>query len=139
MEHQRFGVASTKGGLMFPDLDYCTSKAVRAGNLVFLRGQTGYSIDGKDFIGKDDPAAQAENAMRCVKILLEEVGSRVEDICKVTTYVTERSYRYIVYPVIAKHLKGVNPVSTGLVVKALAEPYVDFEIDVFAVIPEGRQ
>jgi enamine deaminase RidA (YjgF/YER057c/UK114 family) len=121
---------------MFPDLDFRVSRAVRAGNQVFLQGQTGYGLDGDTFVGRGDPAAQAENAMTCVKVLLEEAGARMEDICKITTYVTEPSYRKLVYPVIARHLKGVNPVSTGLIVKALAEPYVDFEIDVFAVIPQ---
>ena len=55
--------------------------------------------------------------MENAKVLLEEAGARMEDICKITTYVTEREYRYDVYPVIAKHLKDVCPVSTGLVVK----------------------
>ncbi len=139
MLHQRFGLTNTKGGPMFPDLDYPISQAVRAGNLVFLQGQTGFTLDGKGFVGKGNPAAQAENAMQCVRTLLEQAGARMEDICKVTAYLTDRSYRYLTYPVIARHLYGVYPVSTGTVVKALAEPYVDFEIDVFAVIPEDRE
>lgn len=139
MEHQRFGLMSTKGGPMFPNLDFGVSKAVRAGNMVFLQGQTGYTLEGQDFVGRGDPAAQAENAMQCVKVLLESVGAKMEDICKITPYVTKREYRYLVYPVMARHLKGVFPVSTGIVCKALAEPYIDFEIDVFAVIPEGRK
>lgn len=139
MEHQRYGLTNTKGGLMFPDLDFGVAKAVRAGNLVYLTGQTGFTLDGKGFVGKGDPAAQAEHAMECVKVLLEAVGAKMEDICKITPYVTKREYRYLVYPVLAKHLKGVYPVSTGIVCKALAEPYVDFEIDVFAVIPESRK
>lgn len=136
MPHQRFRVSSTKGGHIFPDIDYGVSKAVRAGQFVFLEGQTGLSLDGETFVGEGDPAAQAENAMACVKILLEEAGARLEDICKITTYVTEAHYRELVYPVIARHLQGVNPCSTGIVVKALGKPYADFEIDVFAVIPD---
>ena len=138
MAHYRVGRTSTKGGLLFPNLDYGVSKAVRAGNLVFLQGQTGLTLDGKGFIGEGDPAAQAETAMQNVRRLLESAGARMEDICKITTYVTERSYREQVYPVIARYLKDVYPVSTGVVVKELAEPYIDFEIDVFAVIPESR-
>ena len=72
------------------------------------------------------------NAMRCVRALLEEAGARMEDICKVTTYVTDASYREQVYAVLAEHLGDTYPTSTGLVVKALAEPYIDFEIDVYA-------
>jgi enamine deaminase RidA (YjgF/YER057c/UK114 family) len=68
-----------------------------------------------------------------VKSLLESVGSNIFDICKVITYVKNQDTRNIVYPVIAKHLEGVYPVSTGLVVKSLANEELDFEIDVFAV------
>lgn len=138
MTHQRFRKHTTKGGYLFPSREFQACCAVRAGNHVFLQGQTGMTLDGRDFVGKGDPAAQAENAMRCVKVLLEEAGSGLEDICKIVTYVTNASYRALVYPVIFKHLKDVYPVSTGLVVSALARPELDFEIDVHAVIPDDR-
>ena len=90
-----------------------------------------------DLSAEATPAAQAETAMQNVKVLLEEAGSGMQDICKITPYVTEQAYRAEVYPVMARHLKGVNPVSTGIVAKALASPELDFEIDVFAVMPAG--
>ena len=135
----RIRVKNTRDEAMFPGLDYEVSRAVRVGNVVHLQGQTGIALGGGEFVGEGDPAAQADNAMRCVKALLEEAGARMEDICKVTTYVTRASYRELVYPVLARHLGGVYPCSTGIVVKALAEPYIDFEIDVYAVIPEDRE
>lgn len=138
MSHTRIRVGTTKGGPMLPDLDFKACQAVRAGNLVFLVGLTGFDLDTREFIGTGDPAAQAEKAMQNAKILLDEAGARMEDICKITPYVTEREYRNLVYPVIAKHLEGVFPVSTGIVVKGLAETYIDFEIDIFAVVPDNR-
>ncbi len=138
MAHQRILPKSSKGGNIFPDIDYRTCKAVRAGNLVFVEGQTGLTMDNASFVGEGDPAAQADNAMKNVKIILEAAGARMEDICKITTYVTDISYRDLVYPVLAKHMPDVHPCSTGVVVKALGKPYADFEIDVFAVIPEDR-
>ena len=134
--HRRIRKGTTQGGYLFPNLDFRASRAVRAGNLVFLTGATGLTLDGKGFVGKGDPAAQAENAMQSVKLILEEAGPSMHDICKVTTYVTRHSYRSLVYPVLARHMRGVNPVSTGLVVKALADPEIDFAIDIFAVVPE---
>ena len=138
MAHQRILPKSSKGGNIFPDIDYRTCKAVRAGNLVFVEGQTGLTMDNASFVGEGDPAAQADNAMKNVKIILEAAGARMEDICKITTYVTDISYRDLVYPVLAKHMPDVHPCSTGVVVKALGKPYADFEIDVFAVIPDDR-
>ncbi|MDE2856246.1 MAG: RidA family protein [Chloroflexota bacterium] len=138
MAHQRILPKSSKGGNIFPDIDYRTCKAVRAGNLVFVEGQTGLTMDNMSFVGEGDPAAQADNAMKNVKMILEAAGARMEDICKITTYVTDISYRDLVYPVLAKHMPDVHPCSTGVVVKALGKPYADFEIDVFAVIPDDR-
>ena len=138
MAHLRFGVGNTKGGHLAPDLDYGASQAVVAGDQVFLGGCTGLTLDGQSFVGEGDPAAQAETAMQNVRALLEKAGARMEDICMITNYTTERSHREQVYPVIARHLAGVNPVSTGLIVKSLASPYIDFEIDVWAVIPKDR-
>ena len=138
MAHQRILPKTSKGGNIFPDIDYRTCKAVRAGNLVFVEGQTGLTMDNQSFVGEGDPAAQADNAMKNVKIILEAAGARMEDICKITTYVTDASYRDLVYPVLARHMPDVQPCSTGVVVKALGKPYADFEIDVFAVIPDER-
>ncbi len=137
MSHQRFRKFNTRD--MYPEqrLDNDLCMAVRAGNRIFLRGQTGFDLDGS-FVGAGDPAAQAENAMKCVKILLEETGARLDHICKVTIYITDRSYREPVYNVIGRWLKGVYPVSTGLVVSGLARPEMLMEIDVEAVIPEDE-
>lgn len=108
---------------------------VRAGNHIFMRGQTAFDLEG-NFHGENDVAAQTENACRCIKILLEEAGGTINDVCKLTTYLTDRSYRKEAYAVIAKHFKGVYPVSTGLVVNGLALPEMLVEIDVEAVISE---
>ncbi|MCY4466724.1 MAG: RidA family protein [Chloroflexi bacterium] len=138
MTHQRILTKSSKDGDIFPGIDYRTSKAVRAGNMVFVEGQTGLTMDGSGFVGEGDPAAQADNAMKNIKIILEAAGARMQDICKITTYVTDASYRDLVYPVLARHMPAVYPCSTGVVVSALGKPYADFEIDVFAVIPDDR-
>ena len=116
------------------DNDLC--QAVRAGNIVFLRGQVGQDLETRESVGIGDPAAQAEQAMRNVKMLLEEAGARLEHICKITVYLTDVRHREAVYRVVGGWLKGVFPVSTGLVVDALARPEWVMEIDVVAVIPE---
>ncbi len=134
MAHQRFRKFNTKD--MYPeqslDNDFCM--VVRAGNHIFMRGQTGFTLDG-EMVGVGDAAVQADNAMKCVKQLLGEAGGKLEHICKVTIYLTDPRYREDVYRVIGQHLKGVFPVSTGLVVQALARPEMVMEIDVDAVIP----
>ena len=55
---------------------------------------------------------------------------------KVTIYITDRAYREAVYQVVGKWLKGVFPVSTGIIVQGLARPEYLMEIDIVAVVPE---
>ena len=112
---------------------YKLSKVVVAGKFIFLQGQTGLKLDGSGLEGIGDPSKQAEVAMQNVIELLNQVGADINDICKITPIVTDINHRKLVYPVISKYLKGVNPTSTGLIVKSLAHPEIDFEIDVFAV------
>lgn len=134
MAHTRLRKYNTKE--MFPEqtLDNDLCMVVRAGNLVFLRGQTGMDFEGQVH-GIGDPALQTEMAMHNVNILLEEAGSKLDHVCKITIYITDRAYREAVYQVIGKWLKGVYPVSTGLIVQGLAKPELLMEIDVIAVIP----
>ena len=135
MAHTRLRKFNTRE--MYPEqkLDNDLCMVVRAGNHIFMRGQTGFDLEGR-MHGVGDPAAQADQAMKCVKQLLEEAGARLEHICKVTIYITDRAYREPVYRVVGKWLKGVYPVSTGLIVSGLARPEMLMEIDVDAVIPE---
>ncbi len=134
MAHTRYRKFNTRtvyeGGKIANDM----CMAVRAGNLIFLRGQTGFTLDN-NFVGRGDAAAQADQAMKNVKVLLEEAGAKMEHICKITTYVTDRAYRESVYNVIGRHIKGVFPCGTGLIVKGLALPEMLVEIDIDAVIP----
>lgn len=121
---------------VYPDqaLDNDLSMAVRAGNTVYLRGQTAMNLDG-EIVGIGDAAAQADNAMRCAKTLLEEAGATLDDIVKIVIYITDRVHREPVYLVVGRWLKGVFPVSTGIIVHGLARPEYLMEIDIIAEIP----
>ena len=110
--------------------------AVKAGNRVFLRGQTGFDMN-QNLVGANDVAAQAEQAMLNAKQILEEVGSSLDHVCKVITYITDRAYREPVYAVVGRHLKGIPTVATGLIVKGLAVPAMKVEIDLEVEIPNN--
>jgi enamine deaminase RidA (YjgF/YER057c/UK114 family) len=109
--------------------------AVRAGNRIFLRGQTGFDLDG-NFHGVDDVAIQTDMACKNIKQLLKEAGGSIQDVCKITVYLTDRNFRNAAYGVIAEHFKGVYPCSTGLIVNGLALPELLVEIDVEVVLSE---
>lgn len=115
------------------DNDFC--QAVRAGNIIFLRGQVGQDLETRESIGVGDAAAQTDKAMANIKLLLEEAGSELSHICKIVVYLTDVRYREPVYQAMGKWLKGVFPVSTGVIVTGLARPEWVVEIDATAVIP----
>ena len=137
-EHIRLRKFNTKDTYPNQDIDNDLCQVVRAGDMVFVRGQVGSDFEG-NVVGVGDPAAQADQAMKNVKQLLEEAGATLNDICKITVFITDRAYREPVYRTVGKWLKGVFPVSTGLIVQGLARPEWVMEIEVIAVIAREEQ
>ena len=41
----------------------------------------------------EDAAAQADQAMKNARVLIEEVGGSFDDICKLRVYIGDRAYR----------------------------------------------
>jgi enamine deaminase RidA (YjgF/YER057c/UK114 family) len=134
--HERIRPFNTKETYPEQNLDNDLCQAVRAGNMVFLRGQIGQDLDTRESVGVGDVAAQTEQAMANIDMLLKEAGSELAHIVKIVVYLTDIRFREPVYQVMGKWLEGVFPVSTGLVVTALARPEWVVEIDATAVIPE---
>lgn len=117
------------------DNDLC--QAVVANGVVYLRGQIGQDLDTRESVGVGDVVAQTEQAMYNIDMLLREAGSSLADIVKVTVYIIDPRYREDVYRTMGKWLEGVYPVSTGIVVQALARPEWLVEIDATAVLSDG--
>jgi enamine deaminase RidA (YjgF/YER057c/UK114 family) len=138
MTHRRIRPFNTRDTYPEQRLDNDLCQAVVAGNIVFIRGQVGQDLDTAESVGHGDAAAQAERAMTNIGELLAEAGARVEDICRITVYLTDIRYREEVYRVIGRHLSGVFPVSTGIVVSALARPEWLVEVEATAVISADR-
>ena len=136
MTHRRIRPFNTRDTYPEQRLDNDLCQAVAAtGTMVFVRGQVGQDLDTSESVGIGDAAAQAEQAMANIATLLGEAGARMEDVCRVTVYLTDVRHREETYRVIGRHLKGVFPVSTGIVVSALARPEWLVEVEATAVIP----
>ncbi len=133
--HLRIRPFNTRDTYPNQDLDNDLCHAVVANGTVYLRGQVGTDLEG-NLVGLGDPAAQADQAMANVEQLLREAGSDLSHIVKTTIYITDPRYREPVYQAVGRWLRGVHPVSTGLVVSGLAQPEWLMEIDVIAVIPQ---
>jgi enamine deaminase RidA (YjgF/YER057c/UK114 family) len=134
MTHRRIRPFNTRETYPEQKLDNDLCQAVVAGDTVYLRGQIGQNLDTSESVGIGDVEAQAEQAMANIDMLLREAGSGLQDIVKVVVYLVDARYREPVYRVMGRWLKGVHPVSTGIVVSALARPEWLVEIDATAVI-----
>jgi enamine deaminase RidA (YjgF/YER057c/UK114 family) len=134
MTHRRIRPFNTRDTYPEQQLDNDLCQAVVAGDTVYLRGQVGQDLDTSENVGVGDVEAQAEQAMRNIDLLLREAGSELSHIVKVVVYLVDPRYREPVYRVMGRWLKGVHPVSTGIVVSALARPEWLVEIDATAVL-----
>ena len=135
--HQRIRMFNTRDTYPEQKLDNDLCQVVVArGTMVFVRGQIGQNLDTNESVAIGDVAGQTEQAMANIAMLLGEAGSELAHITKITIYITDPRYREAVYRVVGKWLKGVFPVSTGIVVSALARPEWLVEVDATAVIPD---
>ena len=136
MIHKRIRPFNTKETYPEQNLDNDLAHAVVAGNTVYLRGQCPQNLDDGVNIESNDPVEQTHKVMQNIQQLIEECGGTMEHLVKVVVYITDVRHREAVYRTMGEYIKGVHPVSTGLVVQALARPEWLVEIDGTAVIPD---
>lgn len=138
MAHTRVRKFNTKETYPEQNLDNDLCQAVVArGTMIFLRGQCPQNLDDAVNLESHDPVEQTHKVMQNIKQLIEECGGRMEHLVKVVVYITDVRHREAVYRTMGEYIKGVHPVSTGLVVQALARPEWLVEIDGTAVIPDS--
>ncbi len=114
------------------------ARSVVVGNLVFLSGSSGRTIETGE-VSSDNVKEQMIVALDKIRGALEEAGSPMENIVKMVIYLkrmedyaimrqTEREY-YLKY---APQLLEEPPASTVMQVVSLAKPSMLIEIDVVA-------
>lgn len=106
----------------------------KTGTPVFISGQV--ALDGKGkLVGENDVAAQVEQVFANLRSVVEACGGTLDDVVKITIYVTDASYRPAVAAARQRHFKeGQYPASTYLVVAGLAVPQLLVEIEAVAMI-----
>ena len=104
-----------------------------ASTILFLAGQVAYDEKG-GVLHPRDFKAQAREALRCIKALIEAQGGTVRNIVKTNTYVTDIRYRADLVPVREEFFAGHTAASTLVEVSALAHPDWLIEIEAIAVL-----
>ncbi|MCY4197792.1 MAG: RidA family protein [Rhodobacteraceae bacterium] len=118
------------------DNDFCQAVVTSRGRIVWMRGQCPQDLDDAINIRSHDPVDQTHKVMQNIAQLIAEAGGEMEHLVKIVVYITDIRHREAVYQTIGNYIRDVHPVSTGLVVQALARPEWLVEIDAIAVIPE---
>ncbi len=106
----------------------------KSGTPVFISGQVALDAEGK-LVGENDVAAQVEQVFRNLRTVVEGCGGTMDDVVKITIFVTDAAYRPAVAAARQRHFReGAYPASAYLVVSGLAVPQMLVEIEAVAMI-----
>ncbi len=105
---------------------------VPAGNLVFVSGQVARNAQA-EVVGRGDIKTQTRQVLENIRSVLETAGATLDDVVKVTVFVTNMEHFSQIHEVRAEFFKRDYPASTLVEVKALADRDFLIEIDAIAV------
>jgi enamine deaminase RidA (YjgF/YER057c/UK114 family) len=110
------------------------SNAVEAqgGRTVFLAGQLGRDEKGETVPG--DFVAQLHLAVRNIQKLLATAGGTLDDVVKITVFVTDPRYTSVCRDAFREYVSVPYPASTFIVVAGLARPEYLIEIEAIAYL-----
>jgi 2-iminobutanoate/2-iminopropanoate deaminase len=111
------------------------SQGIKHGSLVFVSGQGALDTDG-NVVGKGDVKAQTRQALNNMAKVLKNAGASLNDVVKVTAFITNRSPGMIqgYDAVFGEFFPTDCPASTLVEVKSLVLRDMMVEIEAIAVI-----
>ncbi len=110
---------------------YLLSQAIKSGPFVFISGQAGYDDDGNIVPGGF--SAQGEQAFQNLNRALTAAGSSLENVVKVTIFVTDMEQFSHVVDLRRKHFSAPYPADSIVEIKALYTPEAMIEIEAIAI------
>lgn len=109
------------------------SRAVRAGDRVYVAGTTAANPDGT-IHGGDDAYEQAKRSFEIIEQALAEAGATMADVVRTRMFVTDISRWQEFGRAHGEHFRDVRPAATMVQVAALMTPEMLIEVEVEAVI-----
>lgn len=121
-----------------PYAPYLLSQGIRYGNLLFVSGQAGAGEDGRIVAGGF--RAQGEQAFANLRRALEAGGSSLDQVIKVTIFVTDMGHFQEVVELRRQFFSAPYPADTIAEIKALYDPAAMIEIEAIAAVdPSGNR
>lgn len=109
------------------------SRAVRVGQWVSVAGTTA-AAEGGGAVGGDDIGEQAREALRRVRLALEQAGARLEDVVRTRMFVTDISRWEEVGRAHGEVFGEIRPATSMVEVSRLIDPALLVEIEADAVV-----
>ncbi|QVY66542.1 RidA family protein [Polaribacter sp. Q13] len=106
------------------------SRAVVEGDWVFVSGTTGFNYENMTIA--DDVVNQTEQCFKNIKAVLEQAGSSLDKIVRITYILPTASDFELTLPVLKKYMGNVKPAAT-VFSAALIDEKMKIEIQVTAL------
>ena len=118
----------SSGSTFETDIGY--SRAVVQGDWIFVSGTTGF--DYSNMTIADDIEAQTGQCLRNIEAALQQAGSGLHDVVRVT-YVLQNAADFpACWPILRKYFGAVRPAAM-MISAGLADPRMKIEIEVTAL------
>ncbi len=108
------------------------SNCMRIDDLIFVSGMTARGDDGQTIVGANE-YEQAKTIFDKIKALVEEAGAVMDDVVKMTIYVTNMAHNSQVWDARKEYFTGDFPACTLVEVSSLAKPEILLEIEAIAI------
>ena len=117
----------SSGSLFEQQIGY--SRAVVDGEWVFVSGTTGFDYANATI--SEAVLEQAEQCLKNIQSALQQAGSSLEDVVRVTYILPERTDFAPCWPLLHAYFGKIRPAAT-MIVAGLADPRMKIEIEVTA-------
>ena len=104
-----------------------------ARSIVFASGQAPISPDGQ-LVGSRDFEAQVRQVFENLRAVIEQAGSTLDSVVKLTVFLTDMSRLRDYTRIKAEFFTGDQPASSAVGVTALARPEMMVEVEALAVL-----
>ena len=109
---------------------------VQVGDTIYVSGHVSQDADG-NIVGEGDMTVQTRQVFASIEEVLAEAGSTMEDVVKITTYITDMS-RYLEFSAVrAEVFPNAGMASATVACSELVRPEFLVEVETIAVKGSG--
>jgi 2-iminobutanoate/2-iminopropanoate deaminase len=109
------------------------SFGVLVGSQLWVSGQVPFDASG-ELVGAGDIEAQSTQVLENVKSVVEEAGGSLDDVVKITTFITDSTFREPIQAVRRRYFPGPRHPASATVVAEMIVPGVLVEMEAVAVL-----